>query len=68
MSISSEQLLKEFESLPDSDKHEVASEILRRVLNIDYSPLSDDDLVQNAETVFLELDQREIRDGQSKSR
>jgi hypothetical protein len=68
MSISSEQLLKEFESLPDSDKHEVASEILRRVLNIDYSPLSDDDLVQNAEGVFLELDQREIRDGHSKSR
>ncbi len=26
MSIAAEQLLKEFESLPDSDKHEVASE------------------------------------------
>jgi hypothetical protein len=68
MSIAAEQLLKEFESLPDSDKHEVASEILRRILNIGYSPLSDDELVLNAEAVFLELDQREIRDGHFKSR
>jgi hypothetical protein len=68
MSIATEQLLKEFESLPDSDKHEVASEILRRILNICYSPLSDDELVLNAEAVFLELDQRELRDGHFKSR
>jgi hypothetical protein len=68
MSIAAEQLLKEFESLPDSDKHEVASEILRRVFKIDYTPLSDDELVLNAEAVFLELDQREIRDERPESR
>jgi hypothetical protein len=62
MSISAEQILKEFESLPDSDKREVASEILRRVFKIDYAPLSDDELIMSAEAVFLELDQREIRD------
>jgi hypothetical protein len=62
MSITAEQILKEFESLPDSDKREVASEILRRVFKIDYTPLSDDELIMNAEAVFLELDQREIRD------
>jgi hypothetical protein len=68
MSIAAEQLLKEFESLPDSDKHEVASEILRRVFKIDYTPLSDDELILNAEAVFLELDQREIRDERPESR
>lgn len=68
MSITAEQLLNEFESLPDSDKREVASEILRRVYKIDYTPLSDDELIMNAEAVFLELDQREIRDERPESR
>jgi hypothetical protein len=68
MPITAEQLLKEFESLPDSDKLGVVTEILRRVFKIDYSPLSDDELIMNAEAVFLELDQQEIRDERPKSR
>ncbi|MGM3307053.1 hypothetical protein ACSQ6I_13955 [Anabaena sp. WFMT] len=51
------ELLNTFDSLPESARLEIAVEILKRVTNIEFPPLSDEDLVWNAEEVFLELDQ-----------
>jgi hypothetical protein len=45
--------------LPEGDKRELATEILRRSLTLDSPPLSDEQLVGAAEDVFLELDRRE---------
>lgn len=53
------ELLSTFDSLPESERLEIAVEILKRVTNLDIPPLSDDDLVWNAEELFFELDQQE---------
>jgi hypothetical protein len=47
------ELLSTFDSLPESERLEIAVEILKRVTNLDFPPLSDDDLVWNAEELFL---------------
>ena len=57
-----ENVLRSFELLPDADKREVASAIIRRSLDLDVPPLSDDDLVSAAEELFLKLDQEEAND------
>lgn len=65
MSTSAQEILESFDQLPESDKQEVASEILRRTLSFDIPPLSEDELVLSAEEIFLELDRREAEDAQS---
>jgi hypothetical protein len=62
-----EELLKLFDLLSEVEKHKVASEILRRSLELRSAPLTDEELALNAEQVFLELDRRESEDGQSQS-
>jgi len=62
------ELLRSFESLADSDKRELAAEILRRSVDFEYLPLSDEDLVRNAEDLFVELDRGESRDAKTDTR
>ena len=57
------ELLHSFELLPDGDKRELAAEILRRSLTLDALPLSDEQFIMTAEEVFLQLDEREAKDG-----
>jgi len=57
-----QELLETFDRLPDAEKREAASAILRRVRDLSFEPPSDDELVLNAEGLFLELDQREAAD------
>jgi hypothetical protein len=64
MSTSTQHLLDSFDRLPDAEKLEVASEILRRTVEFQLPPLSDEELVLNAAEVFLELDQREMEHDQ----
>jgi len=52
-------ILQSFEALPETDKRDLASEIVRRTLKSDQPPLSDEDLVSIAEETFLELDREE---------
>jgi len=61
MSTTVKQLLDKFDHLPDTEKREVAAEIMRRTVKLDLPPLTDEDLVMNAEDLFLELDQRESK-------
>lgn len=56
-------LIESFDHLPDPDKRTAASEILRRSAALDLPPLSDEDFVSVAETIFLELDREEERAG-----
>ena len=67
MSTSGEELLRSFDLLPEVEKHKVAKEILLPSLELRSAPVTDEELVLNAEQVFLELDRRESEDGQSHS-
>jgi hypothetical protein len=57
-----QDMLHTFDLLPDGEKREVASEILRRTLTLDVPALSDDQLVGAAEELFLQLDRSEAAD------
>jgi hypothetical protein len=68
MSTNAQQLLASFDALPEAAKFEVAVEILRRTKGFEFPPLTDNELVANAEAIFLELDQREMNDEHPESR
>lgn len=59
MTVLVEELLNTFERLTDSERLDLVLEILKRTVNLDFLPLSDDGLVLNAEGIFLELDEEE---------
>ena len=65
MGTPAENVIATFEELPDAEKREVAAAILRRSLEIEFRPLSDNELVLSAEETFLELDRREAEDARS---
>ncbi|MDF5728515.1 MAG: hypothetical protein PUP92_10880 [Rhizonema sp. PD38] len=54
-----QNLLNSFENLSESEKWEMASEIVKRTVSFDFPALSDEDLTLSAEEFFLELDKRE---------
>ncbi len=55
------EILNTFDLLPDNDKRDLASEILRRTIHFDFPPLTDKELIQSAEKLFLDLDRREAK-------
>jgi len=54
-----QHLLDSFKALSDSDKHELASAILRWSTLSDHPALTDDELVRAADSVFRALDEQE---------
>lgn len=68
MTAAVQNILKSYERLPEVEKQELAAEIIRRSLELSLPPLSDEDFILNAEEIFKELDQRESKNGESKSR
>lgn len=68
MSTQSQAVLTSFDALPEAGKYEVALEILRRTKELEFPLLTDNDLIANAEALFLELDQRELNDERPESR
>ncbi len=68
MTAITQEILKTFDELPDSDQIEVALAILKRLIHFDFSSLDDEDLVLNAEKLFLGLDQQELDHEQPRSR
>lgn len=59
MSAVLEDLLRAFRDLPEAEKHELASAILRWEVFADHPPLTDDELVAGADAIFLALDRDE---------
>jgi hypothetical protein len=59
MSTAVQSILESFEQLRDFEKRELASEIIKRTVEFNLPPLSDEDLVLNAEALFLELERSE---------
>ncbi len=52
------EILDTFDRLTDAERLDVIAEPLKRTSDLDFPPLSDDDLVLNAEDVFLALDEQ----------
>jgi hypothetical protein len=67
MTLSVQILLDSFERLPEIEKAQFAVEILRRVVDLDLSPLSDEELVLSADAIFMELDRQEMADGHAET-
>jgi len=65
MTDSAKSILESFDELSEADKREVARAILRRALRFDIPPLTDEDLVAQADELFHDLDSREAPDEQS---
>ena len=68
MSTATQNILDLFSQLPEIEKHEFASEIIKWTAKQDFPPLTDEALVQAADALFIELDKSEARDADSKSR
>lgn len=54
--MTTQQLLGAFDLLSVAEKQAVTCEILRRMRDVDFPPLSDEEMVLSAEALFLELD------------
>ncbi len=54
-----QEILNHCDRLPDTEQQEIALAILQRVVNFDLPTLTDEDLILNAEALFLDLDQQE---------
>lgn len=54
-----QELLDTFDRLTDSERSDLVREILKRTVDSDFPVLSEEDLVLNAEELFLELDKQE---------
>ena len=52
-------IVEDFESLPDVEKREVLSNLLRLSRTIDYPELPDEETLAAADAVFLEYDRAE---------
>ena len=59
MSGGAQKVLDAFEQLPPGERDEVVVELLRRAAASSHESPSDDELLQTADAVFLELDRRE---------
>jgi hypothetical protein len=59
MAALAQEILNSFDQLPDTEQLEIAVAILKRLSNFDFPPLTDEDLISNAEELFLALDQQE---------
>ena len=68
MSQAVQNFLSSFDSLNKSEQWEITSEILRRTLSLDFPALTDEELIQSAEELFLELDCQELEDEKSTTR
>lgn len=65
MITTAQDVLERFGQLPITERKKVVSVILRESLDIETPVLSDDELAQSAEEIFLELDRREAENGES---
>ena len=61
MTNAARQVIDSFEALPEQEKHEVLSQILRRLMDKPYSSLTDEELTGAADLVFQEYDRGEGR-------
>jgi hypothetical protein len=67
VTLSAQQIIDSFERLSEPEKRKVTYEILRRSLQLEVPPLTDEEFVAAAEDLFLVLDSEEAEDGPCES-
>ena len=65
MTAAVQQLLQAFDALSDAEKHQATVELLRRAVPTAPPELPEEALVEAAEELFRELDEREAADARS---
>ncbi len=65
MSLAAQKIFDSIEQLPDDEKRGVVAEIIRRSAKFNFPPLTDEELILNAEGLLLELDERELKSEKS---
>lgn len=65
MTQTTQNIISTFDRLPSAEQKEITKIILRRNLEIETPSVSDEELVLNAEELFLELDRSEAIDAES---
>ena len=68
MTTKAQSVLQSFEQLAEDDKREVMTAIVRSCRAVDWPAMTDDELHQAADAVFLELDRNEAEDADSPAR
>ena len=68
MNTTSQNILQAFNQLPEVEKHELASEIVKQMTILDIPPLTDEALTEVADALFLEHDKTEAADAKAKAR
>jgi hypothetical protein len=61
MTNAARRLIESFEALPDEEKHEVLTQLLRRLMEKPYASASDEELIGAADLIFQEYDRREAQ-------
>ncbi len=59
MTRATEQLLEQFDALPEQERSELVTELARRVSLAPHDAPTDEDLLSAADRLFVELDRRE---------
>ena len=59
MTRGAQSVLEAFEQLPPGEREEVVRELLRRTALSQHDSASDEELLQAADAIFVDLDQRE---------
>jgi hypothetical protein len=62
MTLAVKNLLISFDHLEEKEKQEAIALILKRSLDLNLLPLTDEELILSGEGLFLELDKREATD------
>jgi hypothetical protein len=65
MITTTQEVLEKFQLLPTFEKKQFISIVLRDSLDVETPTLSDDELVLNAEELFLDLDRLEAEDART---
>lgn len=63
MTAVAQDIIDGFDRLSSPEQLAIAVEILRRVVELDFPPMTDEDLVLSAENLFLMLDRQESKLG-----
>ena len=68
MQATSQNILETFSRLPETEKHALASAIIKQVALLDFPSLTNEALTEIADALFLEHDKEEAADAEAKSR
>jgi hypothetical protein len=59
MTAAAEHIIEGFEALPDPDRRQVLAKILQIASQMDYGPITDEELLASADEIFVMLDREE---------